>query len=244
MQDKIVEKIALITGGSTRIGKDIALSLARNNWQIVIHYNQSATEAQKLCEQIKQSKGNAICIYSDLNNLQNGDEIFTEINKKLGVVSLLINNAAIFENDHLHNLSNESLNKHMQINCIAPILLAKSFVAQNPHGKLNIINLLDYLAIKITSDFFSYSLSKSALLNATKQMALQFAPACRVNAISPGYVLKNDKQSEEHFAKSVQNTPLKIATTTEQICNAIEFILKTDSMTGNNIIIDSGKHLI
>ena len=244
MQDKIVEKTAFITGGSTRIGKDIALFLARNNWQVVIHYNKSATEAQKLCESIKQTKGNAICIHSDLNNLQNGDEIFAEINKKFGRVSLLINNAAIFENDHLLNLSNESLNKHMQINCIAPILLAKSFVEQNPHEKLNIINLLDCTAIRITNDFFSYGLSKSALLNATKQMALQFAPTCRVNAISPGYVLKNDRQSEEHFSKSVQNTPLKIATTTEQVCNAIEFIIKTESMTGNNIILDSGEHLI
>jgi len=244
MQDKIVKKIALITGGSTRIGKEVALFLSENNWQVVIHYNHSATEAQKLCASINQAEGKAICIHSDFNKLKYGDAICAEINSKIGLVSLLINNAAIFENDNFLELSNASLDKHMQINCIAPILLAKSFVEQNPYKKLNIINLLDCSATKIKNGFFSYNLSKSALLNATKKMAVQLAPSCRVNAISPGHVLKNDKQSEEHFTKMVQNTPLKMATSTDQICNAIDFIIKTDSMTGNNIIIDSGEHLI
>jgi NAD(P)-dependent dehydrogenase (short-subunit alcohol dehydrogenase family) len=131
----------------------------------------------------------------------------------------------------------------MQINCIAPIILAKSFVEQNQNKNLNIINLLDCSATLVRNNFFSYDLSKSALLNATKQMALQLAPSCRVNAISPGHVLKNERQSDEHFLKMIQNSPMKIATTTEQICNAIEFILKTESMTGNNIILDAGVHL-
>jgi NAD(P)-dependent dehydrogenase (short-subunit alcohol dehydrogenase family) len=243
MQDKIVKKIALITGSGTRIGKEIALFLSKNNWQIVIHYNNSAIAAHELCKSINQANGKSICVHSDFNNLTNGDEIFAEINKKMGLVSLLINNAAAFENDNFFEISNLSLNKHMQINCIAPILLAKSFVKQNPYEKLNIINLLDCSTTKIKEDFFSYGLSKMTLLNATKKMSVLLAPRCRVNAISPGYVLKNDKQSEEHFTKMVQNTPLKMTNNVEQICNSIEFIIKTDSMTGNNIIIDSGDHL-
>ena len=83
MQDKIVKKIALITGGSTRIGKEVALFLSENNWQVVIHYNHSATEAQKLCASINQAKGKAICIHSDFNKLKNGDAIFAEINSKI-----------------------------------------------------------------------------------------------------------------------------------------------------------------
>jgi NAD(P)-dependent dehydrogenase (short-subunit alcohol dehydrogenase family) len=199
--------------------------------------------AKELCTAIKQQGGNAIHIHADLQNLQNADEIFAEINEKLGKVSLLINNAAIFENDNFPHLLSESLNRHMQINCIAPIILAKSFVEQNQNKNLNIINLLDCSATLVRNNFFSYDLSKSALLNATKQMALQLAPSCRVNAISPGHVLKNERQSDEHFLKMIQNSPMKIATTTEQICNAIEFILKTESMTGNNIILDAGVHL-
>ncbi len=243
MQDKIVEKIALVTGGSTRIGKEVTSFLARHGWQVAVHYNKSMEPAKELCATIKQQGGNAIHIHADLQNLQNADEIFAEINDKLGKVSLLINNAAIFENDNFSHLLSESLNRHMQINCIAPIMLAKSFVEQNQNKNLNIINLLDCSATLVRNNFFSYDLSKSALLNATKQMALQLAPSCRVNAISPGHVLKNERQSDEHFLKMIQNTPMKIATTTEQICNAIEFILKTESMTGNNIILDAGEHL-
>jgi NAD(P)-dependent dehydrogenase (short-subunit alcohol dehydrogenase family) len=243
MQDKIVKKIALVTGASTRIGKDIALFLAQNNWHVVIHYNQSENEAKLLCEHLN-TFSKSIYLKADFNNLDNIDQLFAKISSDLGLVSLLINNAATFQNDHITNLSPELLNQHIKINCIAPITLSSALIKHNLKDKLNIINILDYSTLNPQSNFFSYNLSKSALLTATKQMALQLAPRCRVNAISPGYVLKASKQSQDHFDRMIQNSPLNIPTTTQQICDAIELILKCESMTGNNILIDSGNHLL
>ncbi len=242
MQAKIPKKIALVTGAATSIGRDIAISLAKNGWYVAIHYNNSEMQAKELSKYINDIT-NSIYIQADLNNVNNIEKILIEIEQKFGKANLLINNAAHFENDSANNLNISLLNKHMQINCLSPVMLSAAFIKSNTEDRLNIINILDYTVVNATKNFFSYNLSKSALLNATKQMALQLAPRCRVNAISPGNVCKDSKQSENHFHWLVNNSPLATVTTTQEICEAIDFIIKTKSMTGVNLLLDSGSHL-
>lgn len=239
MQVKIPKKIALVTGGATRIGKEISLFLEKTGWYVIILYNKSSVDANLLA---KESK-NFFTAQCDLSELSNLDNLFTTLLKSHGKIDLLINNAAMFENDNIQNLSPYSLEKHMRINCLAPIILGKEMIKQNPQHGTNIINIIDGSASKYSSNFFSYKLSKTALLQATKEMALQLAPNCRVNSISPGYVIHSTNQTQESFSKMVNKTPLETATKTTEICAAIDFILNSPSMTGADIILDGGASL-
>ena len=197
-----MKKIALITGSAKRIGKEIAFHLAKNGWNIVVHYNHSRLEANKLCKKINNFS-HSIAIKSNFINMREYKTFFVKIFDRIGVPSLLINNASLFEDDNIHNITHQKLQQHMNVNCFAPILLAHEFANIKIRDK-NIINIIDYEIGKAKKTFLSYSLSKLCLLHATQCLALQLTDKCRVNAISPSYVLKATYQSEEQFRQMVK----------------------------------------
>ena len=132
----------------------------------------------------------------------------------------------------------------MNINLYAPLLLSKEFKKQLPKKSSgHIINILDQNVINPDTSFFSYSISKSALLSATIIMAKSFAPNIRVNAIGPGPTLKNIHQSKKHFDKSLKKTLLKIGSPPEEIAKTVKFLLESKSITGQFIAVDGGEHL-
>jgi NAD(P)-dependent dehydrogenase (short-subunit alcohol dehydrogenase family) len=149
----------------------------------------------------------------------------------------------MFENDKLENFSSESWNKHLNINLKAPAILTREF-AKNVKGKNNnVINIIDQRVFKLTPFFFSYTLSKTGLYTLTKTSAMRLAPKIRVNGIAPGPTIKNKRQSEIHFKKQFLATPLKQQVNVNEISNAVEFFIKTSSITGQVISIDSGQSL-
>lgn len=231
-----MEKIALITGGARRIGREICLHLARQGWKIALHYNSSEREAKALQEQIDKVSG---CIIAQKNfkDLSGFGNFIQKIAQDIGMPSLLINNASAFINDKLGDIKKENLESHFHVNCFAPLLLAQEFINLDPSREANIINIIDSSIEHDSNHFFSYTLSKKALLEATKTLAVKLAPTCRVNAISPSFVMKADWQSEESFQKLIASSPFKMTTIVSNICNMIDTILAVKSMTGSNVII-------
>tara|TARA_Y100001960_G_C14028396_1_gene519316 strand:- start:53 stop:538 length:486 start_codon:yes stop_codon:yes gene_type:complete len=149
----------------------------------------------------------------------------------------------MFENDKLENFSSESWNKHLNINLKAPAILTREF-AKNVKGKNNnVINIIDQRVFKLTPFFFSYTLSKTGLYTLTKTSAMSLAPKIRVNGIAPGPTIKNKRQSEIHFKKQYLATPLKKQVNVDEISSAVDFFIKTSSITGQVISIDSGQSL-
>ena len=149
----------------------------------------------------------------------------------------------MFENDKLENFSSESWNKHLNINLKAPAILTREF-AKNVKGKNNnVINIIDQRVFKLTPFFFSYTLSKTGLYTLTKTSAMSLAPKIRVNGIAPGPTIKNKRQSKIHFKKQFLATPLKQQVNVNEIANAVDFFIKTSSITGQVISIDSGQSL-
>ena len=231
---------ALITGSAKRIGKHIALFLAKNGWDIIIHYNHSETEAFKLQKKI-MDLGRRCELYSQnfLHNEKTQD-IFRELE-----IELLINNASIFQNDVLHEIKEEDLLDSLKINFITPIKLSKKMLQNiSPNQQINIINILDNIIFTLPKNFTSYYFSKMALANFTKLGAKLYAPAARVNGIALGHVIKASNQSEENFNKAKEATPLGYSGSIEEICFTIDFIVKTKSLTGQIISLDGGAHLI
>lgn len=234
----------LITGCAKRIGRAIALELAQNGFEIIIHANSSLEDAKSLeCEIAKFGGASKILIC----DLENSSEVSNLIEKAVqlceGRLCALINNASIFENDDAKDFTDSQFNRHMNVNCAVPLQLARDFYKMCKAPNASIINILDQRVLKPNPHFFTYNLSKMALSAATKTMAQSFAPFMRVNAIAPGPTMKNTRQSQEDFEKQFKATLLQIPSAANDIAKAALFLLLTKSITGQIIAIDSGQHL-
>ena len=236
-------KKIIITGGATRVGADIAKSLAGYDVDITVHFNKSRNSANKLKKELEDLGSKVFLIKADLNKSYQAQKLVRDAFKKMRGLDCLINNASIFENDSLINFNDKSFSKHINVNLKAPALLIQNFkkYVKNNHG--NIINIIDQRIEKLTPYFFSYTLSKSALGVLTLTSAMKLAPNIRVNAISPGPTLKNKRQSESHFKKQWKSVLLKRKVNLENICETVKFLIKNDNITGEIINVDSGQRL-
>ena len=233
----------IITGGSTRIGAAIAEKLSGPGKEIVIHFNKSKSKAEKLKKKLSKNKTKVYLVKGDLSKEMDVNKIVKFAKSKLKYFDCLVNNASLFENDKIENFSTNSWGKHLRINLRAPAYLSKNF-AKNIRGKNNnIINIIDQRIFKLTPFFFSYTISKTGLYTLTKTSAMSLAPKIRVNGIAPGPTLKNKRQNKKHFRKQYLATPLRKQVDVGEICNAVDFIIKNRSITGQVIALDSGQSL-
>ena len=236
-------KKIIITGGATRIGAAIAKSIVGFNTKISIHFNRSKNSASKLKKELEDLGAEVHLLKSDLGNFKQTQNLIKNAYKKMKGLDCLINNASIFENDNLDNFSDNSFQKHLNVNLKAPAILTQNFkkMVKNKNGC--IINIIDQRVEKLTPFFLSYTLSKSGMVTLTKTSAMKLAPNIRVNAISPGPTLKNKRQSEIHFKKQWRSTILRKKVETKNISSTVKFLLNNSNITGQVINVDSGQRL-
>ncbi len=236
--------VALVTGAARRIGCAVALDLGRRGWGVGVHYHQSEPEALEVVRAIRAAGGRAEALPADLRDEAATGALVGRAAAALGPVTLLVNNASLFENDDVETTTRESWNAHLETNLRAPFVLSQAFARALPAGGAgNIVNVLDERVWKPTPYFTSYTLSKSGLWTLTQTLALALAPHIRVNAIGPGPTLPSPRQTEAQFARQVAALPLKRGPALEEICDAVRFILAAASMTGQMIALDGGQHL-
>ena len=237
-------KIALVTGGAKRIGKSIALRLAENGWSVAIHYRKSAAKAEVVAAEVRLRGGRAMTVAADLGNEDEVVTIIPRVTAELGPLTLLVNNASVFEMDKADTVTRESWDKHIEANLRAPFVLSQAFARQLPEGEQgNIVNLLDQRVWKLTPYFISYTIAKMGLWTLTRTLALAYAPRIRVNGIGPGPTLPSPRQTEEQFAAQSAAIPLGHGATPQEIARGILYILSAPSMTGQMIALDGGEHL-
>lgn len=234
----------LITGAARRIGRAIALDMAHAGWQVGVHYRRSADEANALVDEIRRLGGTAAAIAGDLASQSDVASLVPQCSEALGAPTVLINNASEFLVDSVASVTPGSWDTHLDINLKAPVFLAQSLFLNLPEGTAgNVINIIDQRVWKLTPDFFSYTISKAGLWTATRTLAQALAPRVRVNAIGPGPVLKSVHQTDADFANEAASTLLGHGPTTQEIAQAVRFILASPSLTGQMIALDGGQHL-
>ena len=239
-----MENTVLITGGSQRIGAVISDRLAREGWNVIIHYNKSKKKAFNLKKNLSTYKINCCCIKADLSKELELKKLFKNAKKEMGVITCLINNASTFELDNLENIKKKKWDYHLNTNLWAPIFLIQQFIKNLPKNiNGNIINVVDQRVINLTPFFTTYTITKSALWTLTQTTALALAPKIRVNAIGPGPTLPSKRQTNNKFKRQYMKVPLKKSVNPNEIAEAVLFILKSKSLTGQLINIDSGQHL-
>ena len=162
----------------------------------------------------------------------------------MGNINCLINNASTFELDSIENVKKKKWDYHINTNVWAPIFLIQQFVKNLPSKKNgDIVNILDQRVVNPTPFFMTYTLTKSTMWTLTKTLALALAPNIKVNAIGPGPTFQSKRQSKKQFKNQYTKIPLKKASDPKDIAEAVIFILKSNSLTGQLINIDSGQHL-
>lgn len=234
---------ALITGSSRRIGAAIARHLARQGTNIVIHHHDSAAEAETLCSELVQQDIKAVAIRADISDAKQTLELFAKAVDALGPIDLLVNNASMFERDSLTDIDAALWDAHFAIHLRAPSLLAGEMAKQKALSDGLIVNMIDQRVLKLTPDFYSYTLSKSALWTATRTMAQALAPRLRVNAIGPGPTLPNERQSAADFRQQVDALILQRGPALEEFGQTIAWLWQAKSVTGQMIALDGGQHL-
>ncbi len=237
-------KAALVTGAGRRIGRAIALSLADAGWAVAIHYNRSAEDADETVAAIAARGGRAHAVQADLADDAATQSLVERAARAVGPLTLLVNNASVFENDLWDTVTRESWDRHVQVNLRAPFVLIQEFARRRPAGvPANVVNLIDERVWNPTPFFVSYTVSKMGLWGLTQTLALALAPEVRVNAIGPGPTLQSTHQTPEQFRRQWSMMPLRRPIGLDEICRALQFILDAPSMTGQMIALDGGQHL-
>ncbi len=234
--------VALVTGAPRRIGRALALAAAEAGYDLAIHARAIDGDARALADTADAMGRRTVLMEADLRDLEAPADLVAWAQDALGPLTLLVNNASLFEDDRLETLTAETWDAHLDANLRAPIFLAQAFAAQAPEGSL-IVNMLDQRVLKPTPQFFSYALGKAALWHATQMMAQALAPRVRVNGIGPGPTLPSIHQSAAEFAAEAANTPLKRRATPEEIAGALRYLIDARSVTGQMIAVDGGQHL-
>ena len=236
-------KVVLVTGGSLRVGRQICIDLAKDGYDVIIHYRKSKNQALNLKKEIIDMGVRCKTIQCDLSSSIQVGTLIKKSFKFFGSLYGLVNNASVFENDFAKSFNKKQWDKHISTNLFAPLKLSQDFYNINKKSNSHIINILDQSVQNPDTNFFSYSISKLGLHGATKILAKEFSPNVKVNSVAPGPTLKNVHQSEKHFKAKKRKTILKIGSPPEEISSTIKFILQSRSMTGQIIIVDGGEHL-
>jgi NAD(P)-dependent dehydrogenase (short-subunit alcohol dehydrogenase family) len=238
-------QVALITGAARRIGRAIAIDMARSGYAVGVHYRNSRADADSLVAEITHTGARAVALDADLADTKAVAGLVERCGDALGAPpSCLVNNASEFLLDSIDTLTENLWDTHQTINLKAPVFLAQSMLRHLPPDvEGNIVNIIDQRVWKLTPDFFSYTISKAGLWTATRTLAQALAPRIRVNAIGPGPVLQSVHQTPGDFAAEQASTLLKRGPSPDEIAAAVRFILTTPSMTGQMIALDAGQHL-
>lgn len=245
---------ALVTGAGKRLGREMALYLARRGYDVAVHYASSRKEAEAVVKEITAMGRKAVALRADLLIESQVEKLIPMAVQGLGgPLNLLINNASIFEYDSIKTATRKSWDRHMESNLRAPFVLTQAFAAQvadmsmdhagEPIARGLVLNMIDQRVHKLTPEFMSYTLAKMGLWALTRTAAQALAPNVRVNAIGPGPTLQGTRQSDGHFAGQRAATILKRGANPADITAALGFFLDSPAVTGQLIAVDGGQHL-
>ncbi|MEL6473968.1 MAG: SDR family oxidoreductase [Pseudomonadota bacterium] len=237
---------ALVTGAGIRLGRAMAEALGADGWAVAVHYRSSDTGAQDCAEAIRAAGGRAELVQADLSNADDLDGLVKKASSVLdGPITLLVNSASTFDDDSARTFDRDSWDFHFDANLRAPVTLARNLANALPDDeKALVVNLIDQRVWKLNPQFFTYTLSKAALLTATKTLAQALAPNVRVAGIGPGPTLASIHQTAEDFADEQRNTLTQSGSNPDEIVKALRFLISSEAVTGQMIASDGGQHLM
>lgn len=245
---------ALVTGAGARLGQQMALYLGCRGYDVAVHYHGSADGAADTVAQLQAMGRIAVSFQADLLNEDETLALLPAAARALGgPITVLINNASLFEYDNIETASRTSWDRHIGSNLRAPFMLTQALAAQAPDADVDavgepvasslVVNMLDQRVHKLTPEFMTYTIAKMGLWAFTQTAAQALAPRVRVNGIGPGPTLQGHQQSKIHFDKQRQATILERGVNPSDINAALGYFLDARAVTGQMLAVDGGQHL-
>ncbi|AOW14756.1 short-chain dehydrogenase [Hydrogenophaga crassostreae] len=242
-------RTALVTGAGKRLGREIALTLARAGWNVAVHHRHSAADAEQTvadCCALTGRSDSASPFFADLSDETSVRGLLPAVIAHYGQIDAVVNSASTFENDSAESFGFQAMETHLRTNTGAAVLLAQALHTHLTAGDRQgaVVNLLDQKLWNMNPDFFSYTLSKAALEAANTMLALALAPRVRVVGVAPGLTLTSHLLSDQQFAELHKQSPLGRSSTPEDVAATVLFALTNQSMTGTTLLVDGGQHLM
>lgn len=245
---------ALVTGAGKRLGREMALTLARNGYDVAVHYASSHEAAEEVAAMIRAMGRKAETVQADLLDETQTQTLVQRASAALGQpLTCLVNNASIFEHDTIETATRASWDRHMESNLRAPFVLTQSFAEQAPDplqdsnsepvAQSMVVNMIDQRVHKLTPEFMSYTIAKMGLWAFTQTAAQALGPKVRVNGIGPGPTLRGGRQSEQQFSQQRSKTILERGADPNDIAAALLYFLHAKAVTGQILCVDGGQHL-
>ncbi len=236
-------KTALITGGAARIGAQIVKTLHHNQFNIIIHCNQSKDKAQLLCDELNLIRANSVEIVSgNLNNIDELDSLVSSIKS----IDLLVNNASVFYPKSVEDSEIKDWDDVININLKAPFFLSKGLSKTLSENDGSIINIIDIHSERPLKKHSIYNISKAGLKMLTQTLAKELAPRIRVNGVSPGSILwpqDSAEISEDDKNLMLERIALQRQGSPQDIADTVLFLANSNYITGQIINIDGGRTL-
>ncbi|MEO6408495.1 MAG: SDR family oxidoreductase [Burkholderiaceae bacterium] len=242
--------VALVTGAARRLGRVIALELARHGHDIALHYRQSHAEAQVSLAELHALGARAQGFAADLSDEAECRALVPAVVAAMGRLDAVVNNAATFEHDDARSFGHAAMERHWRANTAPAVLLAQALhdhlvsTHSDAAGVGCVVNLLDQKLWNPNPDYFSYTLSKAALQAATVMLAQALAPRVRVCAVAPGLTLASELIDADRLARLQAQTPLQQGVAPEDVAKSVRFLIETGSITASTIVVDAGSHLV
>ncbi len=248
-------KRALVTGGSKRLGRAMALYLADRGFDVAVHYNGSAEAAAEVAGLIRDTGRAAATVQADLTVEAEMQALLPAAAGALGgPVTVLVNNASIFEYDTIRSATRAGWDRHLESNLRAPFVLTQALARQvpgpvpdgrgEPVAQGLVVNMIDQKVRKLTPEHMTYTIAKMGLWALTRTAAQALGSQVRVNAIGPGPTLQGARQPDAHYAAQRGATILDRGSNPEDICAALGYFLDAPAVTGQLLCVDGGQHLI
>lgn len=239
-------KVALVTGASRGIGRQIALTLAKKGAKVIVNYNGSEARANEVVEEIKSNGGEAVAMGCDVSDFEKAQEMITTVIKEQGSLDILVNNAGVTRDNLLMKMTEEDFDKVLSTNLKGAFNCIKHVSRQMLRQKSGrIINISSVVGISGNAGQANYAASKAGVIGMTKAVSKELGSrGITVNAVAPGYVETEmtDGLSDEQKAAMLSMISLKRAAKPEDIANVVAFLASEDAayVTGQVIAVDGG----
>ena len=240
---KAAGKVALVTGAGRRLGKAIALALARQGAHVAAHYYKSESEARQTVEEIRALGVQACAVQADQAREGEVGRAAAEAAAALGPIDILVNSAAIFERGPFLEAEAESWDRHMNVNLRGPYPFARAVAPEmRRRGAGKIVNLADVAAERPWPAYLAYSVSKAGVVALTRALARALAPQVQVNAVAPGIILPPESWDDSEVKAALERVPMKRPGAAEEIASTVLFLIEgPDYITGAVIAVDGGR---
>jgi pteridine reductase len=236
-------RTALVTGAGHRVGRAIAVALGGRGMRVAVHYNAAADGARETAKQIEAAGGEAKLFTGDLTDASQAPKLIEEVASAFGALDVLVNSAAVMVRTPFGEVTPDQWDDIMALNVRAPFFLAQAAAPHLKKARGIIVNICDLAAFETWPAYLPHGLSKAGMVYLTRSLARVLAPEVRVGGIAPGSVLLPESWSGADAKRLNNTTPLQREGSPEDVTRTVLFILDSDYLTGETIIVDGGRHI-